>query len=49
MPGIGFPDCLVMKADVLAEGETGILAAGYFGVDWNVASGEWVIPESGDR
>ncbi len=42
MPGIGFPDCLVMSAAVLREGESGIRAAGVFGLDWTVEGGEWV-------
>jgi poly(3-hydroxybutyrate) depolymerase len=45
MPGIGFPDCLVMSARVLREGESAIRAAGLFGLDWGVESGEWVFGE----
>jgi hypothetical protein len=45
MPGIGFPDCLVMSAGVLRDGESAIRAAGLFGLDWGVESGEWVFGE----
>ena len=43
MPGIGFPDCLVMSARVLLEGESAILAAGFFGLDWSLGEGEFVF------
>jgi hypothetical protein len=43
MPGIGFPDCLLMSARVLIDGESAIRAAGFFGVDWSVEHGEWVM------
>lgn len=44
-PGIGFPDCLVSKADVLMKGEESLLAAGFFGLDWSVEGGEFVWNE----
>jgi hypothetical protein len=42
MPGIGFPDCLVMSAQVLLKGEEAVCAAGFFGIDWGLESGEFV-------
>lgn len=41
-PGIGLPDCTVFDSRVLAEGDAGVAAAGFFGVDWGVESGEFV-------
>jgi hypothetical protein len=43
--GAGFPDCLVLGADLPAEGLKGIRAAGFFGPDWQVAFGEFAWRE----
>ncbi len=43
--GAGFPDCLVLGAELPAEGLSGIRAAGFFGPDWQVASGEFAWQE----
>jgi hypothetical protein len=40
--GVGYPDCLVLGPEVLAGGNDGVHAAGFFGNDWGVKSGEWV-------
>ncbi len=40
--GAGFPDCLVLGADLPTEGFKAVRAAGFFGEDWQVASGEFV-------
>jgi pimeloyl-ACP methyl ester carboxylesterase len=40
--GTGYPDCLVLGPETLASGGDGVRAAGFFGNDWAVASGEWV-------
>jgi dienelactone hydrolase len=40
--GIGFPDCLVVAPDLLRHGDAGVRGAGFFGLDWGVASGEFV-------
>jgi hypothetical protein len=40
--GIGYPDCLVIGPEALAQGTNGIRAAGYFGLDWSVRGGEFV-------
>ena len=39
--GAGYPDCLVLDAGALDRGGDGVLAAGYFGNDWGLASGEF--------
>jgi dienelactone hydrolase len=40
--GSGFPDCLVLGPEMLAKGAEGVRAAGFFGEDWGVASGDFV-------
>ncbi len=40
--GAGVPDCLVLSTDMLTKGMEGVLAAGFFGADWGVHSGEFV-------
>ena len=39
--GVAYPDCLLLRAPSQAENESGLLAAGYFGADWDVGSGEF--------
>ncbi|UCD74903.1 MAG: prolyl oligopeptidase family serine peptidase [Phycisphaerales bacterium] len=39
--GVGYPDCIVLGPDVLSKGREGIRAAGYFGQDWSVESGDF--------
>jgi pimeloyl-ACP methyl ester carboxylesterase len=40
--GTGWPDCLVLGPEMLTKGAEGVRAAGFFGADWGVASGEFV-------
>jgi len=40
--GVGYPDCLVLGADSLTRGSEGVRAVGFFGIDWGIASGEFV-------
>ena len=40
--GVAFPDLVVIGADVLEKGSAGVRAAGFFGSDWSVTSGEIV-------
>ncbi len=40
--GVGYPDLLVLTPEVLSEGPAGVMAAGYFGLDWSVDGGEIV-------
>jgi dienelactone hydrolase len=44
-PMIGFPDVLVTDRKALSDGISGIRAAGFFGADWGVPSGEFVYSE----
>jgi pimeloyl-ACP methyl ester carboxylesterase len=39
--GSGYPDCLILDAGALAEGGEALRGAGFFGIDWGVASGEF--------
>jgi dienelactone hydrolase len=41
-PGLGLPDLTVFSADVLTQGDNGILLSGFFGLDWSTEKGEWV-------
>lgn len=43
--GVGYPDCLVLDSAVLTHGNEGIRAAGFFGMDWSVAGGEFLWRE----
>jgi poly(3-hydroxybutyrate) depolymerase len=38
--GVAYPDFIVLSPDVLTQGNAGIRAAGFFGPDWGVESGE---------
>ena len=39
--GGGFPDFLVLRPEMLTEGNAGIRAAGFFGADWEVTTGDF--------
>ena len=41
-PGLGLPDLTVFNSDVLTKGDAGIMLTGFFGLDWSMASGEFV-------
>lgn len=41
LAGTGYPDCLVLGADVLEKGTAGIVTAGFFGNDWSVEHGDF--------
>ncbi len=43
--GVGYPDCVVLGVDALSSGPKGVRAAGFFGLDWKVASGDFVWNE----
>ena len=43
--GVGYPDCIVLGPDVLSEGTAGVRAAGFFGNDWSVDTGDFVWRE----
>jgi hypothetical protein len=40
--GVAYPDCLLLGLDVLSRGLDGVRAAGFFGPDWGVKSGEFL-------
>jgi poly(3-hydroxybutyrate) depolymerase len=40
--GIGYPDLIVLTPTTLVQGSAGIRAAGFFGLDWQVATGDFV-------
>ncbi|MFO1497794.1 MAG: prolyl oligopeptidase family serine peptidase [Verrucomicrobiota bacterium] len=44
--GAGFPDCLVVGAELPTEGSHGLRAAGFFGQDWQVGSGDFAWRET---
>jgi dienelactone hydrolase len=39
--GVAYPDCFVLRAAALGESGPAPIAAGYFGADWDVESGEF--------
>jgi dienelactone hydrolase len=39
--GVAYPDCTVISAGALREGDKGIKVAGFFGNDWSVNAGEF--------
>ncbi len=39
--GVAYPDCLIVDAERLTERDSAFIAAGYFGGDWGVESGEF--------
>jgi pimeloyl-ACP methyl ester carboxylesterase len=39
--GVAYPDCLVIRAKPQGESSTTLVAAGYFGSEWDVESGEF--------
>ncbi|HEY5911377.1 MAG TPA: prolyl oligopeptidase family serine peptidase [Verrucomicrobiae bacterium] len=45
LSGAGFPDCLIIGAELPAQGIDGVRAAGFLGEDWQVGTGEFVWRE----
>ena len=43
--GPAFPDCVVLDPTSLSKGAEGVRAAGFFGLDWGLESGEFVWKE----
>ncbi len=41
LSGAGFPDCLLVSAEMLTKGNGGLRAAGFFGPDWSVTNGDF--------
>lgn len=46
LSGAGFPDCLVVSAELPAKGSEAIHAAGFFGADWKVDTGDFAWSET---
>ncbi len=42
-PGYAFPDCVIYSTAIFENGIDGVLAAGFFGLDWSLAGGEFVF------
>jgi dienelactone hydrolase len=47
LPGVAFPDVIIARTSLLAKGEEGVEAAGFFGLDWGVEQGEFVFGHRG--
>jgi dienelactone hydrolase len=43
--GVAYPDCVVLSPAILTSGTAGIVAGGFFGLDWSVNSGEFAWRE----
>ncbi|MFZ5519005.1 MAG: prolyl oligopeptidase family serine peptidase [Candidatus Zhuqueibacterota bacterium] len=41
-PGYAFPDCVIFSTDIFEKRIDGVLAAGFFGLDWSVKNGDFV-------
>ena len=41
--GVAYPDCTVLSTDVLISGNAGVRAAGFFGNDWTVETGDFAF------
>ena len=41
LSGVAYPDCSVFSAHELENGDAALQAAGFFGIDWGVDSGEF--------
>ncbi len=46
--GVAYPDCTVLGADMLTRGGAGVRAAGFFGHDWRIESGDFAWDEPCD-
>jgi pimeloyl-ACP methyl ester carboxylesterase len=41
-PAVSYPDLILYNSDILSKGIEGVLASGFFGLDWSVDKGEIV-------
>jgi hypothetical protein len=46
--GVGYPDVFILGPEALSKGTAGVLAAGFFGPDWGVSSGEFAWKARGE-
>ncbi|MCY2959465.1 MAG: prolyl oligopeptidase family serine peptidase [Planctomycetota bacterium] len=44
--GVGYPDYAVWSSAILGSGDGGVLAAGWFGADWNLDPKQFAQPEA---
>jgi len=49
--GCSYPDYIVIGSEMLTKGKKGVLAAGYFGNDWSIENGDFVLthPKTGEQ
>lgn len=40
--GVAYPDCILLGPETLSEGAAGVRAAGFFGLDWGLSTGDFV-------
>ena len=43
--GVAYPDCIVIGPEMLTRGTEGVRAAGFFGLDWSVETGDFAWRE----
>jgi pimeloyl-ACP methyl ester carboxylesterase len=43
--GVAYPDCVLLRAKTVLESSAAPIAAGYFGIDWSIQSGEFAWRE----
>lgn len=41
--GSGFPDLMIFSKEIMRKGFEGVRAAGFFGYDWSVEKGDWIM------
>jgi hypothetical protein len=47
-PFVRYPDCMIMRAEGLETDDVRTHAAGYFGLDWSVANGQFAYDQDTD-
>jgi hypothetical protein len=45
-PGYPFPDLMLFNSDFVTKGIDGVIASGYFGLDWSLHKAEFVWRDS---
>jgi hypothetical protein len=45
LAGCAYPDCIILGSETLIKGSEGVRAAGFFGMHWDIATGDWVWKE----
>ena len=49
LAGVAYPDFTLIGPDMLTKGTEGVRAAGFFGLDWSIAKGEFAWRDSGSE